>query len=330
MSLEHLNWRYVGSQSFASATVAAVLDATYTLGTRTTYANGATRTEGTGSAWTFTGNRYQNAGTTEALYPAPPTSTLGGRILLAGAATLPTPNPTPASPDSVAANILLGNVVKNAGAFATWNAASPMTSGQTFGYWRIWPTSAGTGSVYLYEGKDAMLVVISAGASAYAWIGGAIGDPETDSTTDGETDGKLYGQGVSGSSAVWLASWFTASAAEANAFPTVHSTGASNAHIGVFTPGASTLLIARTLTAGLSGMTTTGLKTRSGRWARAPLLYRYTAAAPNDGFAFRLREVFAFSDETLGRTQTNGATTIGYVASPSATTNQDALLLEHG
>jgi hypothetical protein len=173
MSLEHLNWRYVGSQSFASATVAAVLDAIYTLGTTTTYANGATRTEGTGSAWTYTGNRYQNAGTTEALYPAPPTSTLNGRILLAGAATLPSPNPTMASPDAAAANILLANVVKNAGAFATWNAASPMTSGQTFGYWRVWPTSAGTGSVYLYEGKDAMLVVISAGAAAYAWIGGA-------------------------------------------------------------------------------------------------------------------------------------------------------------
>jgi hypothetical protein len=330
MSLEHINWRYVGSQSFASATVAAVHDATYTLGIKTTYANGATRTEGTGSAWTFTGNRYQNTGTTEALYPAPPTSTLNGRILLAGAATLPSPNPTMASPDAAAANILLANVVKNAGAFATWNAASPMTSGQTFGYWRVWPTSAGTGSVYLYEGKDALLVVVSAGAAAYAWIGGAIGDPETDSTSDGESDGKVYGQAVSGTNAVWLANWFGATSATTSGFPLVHATGASQTHIGVFTPGGSTILTATSLTGGLVAMTTTGLKTRSGRWARAPLLYRYTAAAPNDGFAFRLREVFAFSDETMGRTQTNGATTIGYVAGPSATTNQDALLLEHG
>jgi hypothetical protein len=330
MSLEHINWRYVGSQSFASATVAALLDALYVVGTRTTYANGATRTEGSGSAWTYTGNRYQNAGTTEALYPAPPTSTLNGRILLAGAATLPSPNPTMASPDAAAANVLMANVVKNAGAFATWNAASPMTSGQTFGYWRVWPTSAGTGSVYLYEAKDAMLVVISAGAAAYAWIGGAIGDPETDSTSDGETDGKVYGQAVSGTNNTWNNAWFSASGATTNAFPTIHATGAGATHVGVFTPGGSTILTAWSLTFGNAGMTTTGLKTRSGRWARAPLLYRYNAAAPNDGFAFRLREVFAFSDETMGRTQTNGATTIGYVAGPSATTNQDALLLEHG
>ena len=327
MSLEHINWRYVGSQSFASATVAAVLDALYTLGTKTTYANGATRTEGSGSAWTYTGNRYQNAGTTEALYPAPPTSTLGGRVLLAGAATLPTPNPTMASPDIAVANCLLGNVVKNAGAFSSWNAASPMTSGQTFGYWRIWLTSAGTGSVYLYEGKDALLVVISAGTAAYAWMGGAIGDPETDSTTDGETDGKLYGQITQGTSNTWSNNWFNTSTA---VFPTNNAGSSGSPHVGVFTPGGSTLLNASALAIGNTAMTTTGLKTRSGRYARAPILYRYTAAAPNDGFAFRLREAFAFSDETLGRTQTNGATTIGYIAAPSATANQDALFLEHG
>ena len=327
MSLEHINWRFVGSQAFVSATVAAVLDAVYALGTSATYANGSPRTQGAGSAWTFVGNRYQNTGTTEALYPAPPVNTLGGRVLLAGAASLPTPSPTMASPDIAVANCLLGNVVKNAGAFSSWNAASPMTSGQTFGYWRIWLTSAGTGSVYLYESRDALLVVITAGANAYAWMGGAIGDPETTDSLDGESDGKLYGQITQGSSATWPFAWFNITTAT---FPTNNAGSSGSAHVGVFTPGGSTILTASAMSIGNAGMTTTGLKTRSGRWARTPLVYRYTAVAPNDCFAFRLREVFAFSDNTLGRAQTNGATTIGYIAGPSATGDQDCLLLEHG
>lgn len=325
MSVEHQNFRYVGSQSFASATVAAVLDALYTLGTKTTYASGATRTEGSGSAWTYTGNRYQNAGTTEALYPAPPTSTLGGRVLLAGAASLPTPNPTMASPDSAAANILMGNVFKNAGAFNAWNAASPFTSGQAFGYWRIWPTTAGTGSVHLWDGKDAMKIAITAGTGAYGWIGLAIGDPDSTNALDAESDGKCYGQITSGSGTVVNASFGNA----VNEF-LGHGAGASQPHAGIFTPGGSAILTVAPRGRHDTAMTTTGHKLRSGKWARSPIDYRYTAAAPNDGFAFRLRDILWFSDSQIGRVHSSGGTTIGYVAGASATSDNDALLLEHG
>lgn len=325
MSVEHHNYRYVGSQSFTSATVAAVLDALYTLGTRTTYANGSARTEGSGSAWTYTGNRYQNAGTTEALYPAPPTSTLGGRILLAGAASLPVPNPTMASPDSAATNILMGNVIKNAGAFASWNAAAPFTSGQVFGYWRIWPTTAGTGSVHLWEGKDAMKIAITAGTGAYGWIGLAIGDPDSTDASDAESDGKVYGQITSGSA-------FAINPAFGSTIDQWlgHSGSASQPHAGIFTPGASAVLTVAPRGRHDTAMTTTGLKSRSGKWARSPIDYRYTAAAPNDGFAFRLRDILWFSDSQIGRVHSSGGTTIGYVAGASATSDADAILLEHG
>ena len=66
-----------------------------------------------------------------------------------------------ASPDSAATNTLMCNVVKNAGAFDAWNAAAPFTSGDAFGYWRCWPTSAGTGTVWLYEGTEAVAVFVS-------------------------------------------------------------------------------------------------------------------------------------------------------------------------
>ena len=324
MSVEHLTWRYVGAQSFVSATVAAVLDALYTLGTKTTYADSTTRTEGSGSAWTYTGNRYQNGGTTEALYPSPPTSTLGGRILLAGAATLPTPNPTPASPDSAAANVLMGNVVKNAGAFSTWNAASPFTSGQTFGYWRIWATSSGTGSVYLWEGKDALMIQITAGSSVVGWIGGAIGDPNSTDSLDAETDEKVYGQITTGSAAGMAVDF----GSNNNSF-LGHSATASSYHAGIFQPGSSTILTAAPRGRSQNTQTTTSLRLRSGKYARVPIDYRFTAGAPNDGFAFRLRDIMWFSDAQSGQKQTNGGTTIGYIAAASATVAQDALMLEH-
>ena len=53
MALTPLNWKYVGAATFTVNNIAACLDAIYTLGQATTYANGAARTPGTGSAWTW-------------------------------------------------------------------------------------------------------------------------------------------------------------------------------------------------------------------------------------------------------------------------------------
>jgi hypothetical protein len=323
MSLSPLAWRYVGAQAFASATVAAVLDALYTLGTAVTYADATTRTPGSGSAWTW--SRYQNAGTTEACYATPPTETLGLRVILAGAASLPSPSPTMATPDAAAINILNCNVIKNAGAFNAWNAASPFTSGQTFGYWRVWPTTAGVGTVRLYEGTEAVVVLIeTASASQYGAILGAILDSEsTDVVSDAESDGKLYGIITSGTSSnisgiIHTTSQFLD-----------HSTTASQHHAGIFTPGASTLLTMSRRAPANIAMTTTGLKTRAGRFVRAPYDYRATAAAPNDVALGRLREISMFSDGKVSTKLTSGGTTIGYLVGGSSSTDVDVVILAH-
>lgn len=323
MSLSPLAWRYVGAVSFTSATVAAVLDALFSLGTATTYADTTARTAGSGSAWTW--SRYQNAGTTEACYATPPTATLGLRVILAGAATLPTPSPTMASPDTAATNILHANVVKNAGAWSSWNAASPYTSGQTFGYWRVWSTGVGVGTVRLYEGTEAVLVLIeTASATAYGVILGAILDPEsTDTTTDSESDGKVYGMITSGTASNISGSLNT------SAGFLDHSITASQNHAGVFTPGGSSLLTMSRRGTATAAMTTTGLKTRSGRYVRAPIDYRATATAPNDVALGRLREIVAFADGKTATKQTSGATTIGYLVGGSSSTDSDMLMLAH-
>lgn len=323
MSLSPLAWRYVGAQAFGAATVAAVLDALYTLGTAVTYADATTRTPGSGSAWTW--SRYQNASVTEACYATPPTVTLGLRVILAGAASLPSPSPTMASPDAAAANVLNVNVIKNAGSFASWNAASPFTSGQTFGYWRVWATAAGAGTVRLYEGTEAVVVLIeTASASQYGAILGAILDSEsTDLVSDSESDGKLYGIITSGTAANISGTMNTSSQF------LDHSTTASNHHAGIFTPGGSTLLPMNRRFQASAFMTTTGLKTRAGRFVRAPYDYRATAAAPNDVALGRLREISMFSDGKTGTKLTSGGTTIGYLVGGSSSTDVDVVILAH-
>lgn len=323
MSLSPLAWRYVGAQAFGAATVAAVLDALYTLGTAVTYADATTRTPGSGSAWTW--SRYQNASVTEACYATPPTVTLGLRVILAGAASLPSPSPTMATPDAAGANVLNCNIVKNAGSFNAWNAAAPFTSGQTFGYWRVWATAAGVGTVRLYEGTEAVLVLIeTASASQYGAILGAILDSEsTDVVSDSESDGKVYGIITSGTSANISGTIHTTTQF------LDHSTTASLHHAGIFTPGGSTLLTMSRRAPANVAMTTTGLKTRSGRFVRAPYDYRASAAAPNDVALGRLREISMFSDGKTGTKLTSGGTTIGYLVGGSSSTDVDVVILAH-
>lgn len=323
MSLAPLAWRYVGAQTFASATVASALDALFTLGGAATYADATTRTPGSGSAWTW--SRYQNAGTTEACYATPPTDTLGLRVILAGAAAPPSPVQTMAVPDVAAAGTLHATLVKNAGAFASWNAASPFTSGQTFGYWRVWPSNAGVGKVRLYEGTEAVLVLIeTAAGNPYAVLLGALLDSESpDVTSDAENDGKLYGMMTTGSINV------ISSALNTGSGFLDHSPTQSNQHAGVFTPGGSALITMNRRALSVAGMTTTTLKTRSGRYVRAPYDYRSTASAPNDVSLGRLREISMFADGKTGTRLVSGATTIGYLVGGSASVDQDAVILAH-
>lgn len=323
MSLAPLAWRYVGAQAFASATVASALDALYTLGLATTYDDSTNRTPGSGSAWTW--SRYQNASTTEACYATPPTDTLGLRVILAGAAAAASPVQTMAVPDVAAAGTMHVNVIKNAGNFASWNAASPFTSGQTFGYWRAWASASGAGTVRLYEGTEAVLVLISAGnGNIYAVILGALLDSESpDTTLDAESDGKLYGMITTGPTSPIGSSINTA-----NLFLD-HAATASQNHAGIFTPGGSALLPMNRRAPAAASLTTTTLKTRSGRYVRAPYDYRSTASAPNDVSLGRLREISMFSDGKTGTRLVSGATTIGYLVSGSTSADQDAVFLAH-
>lgn len=330
MSLSAFNWRYVGSQSFGTASVAAALDAFFTLGTAAAYFDTTTRTEGADSAGTWTGNRYQNAGVTEALYPVLPTNTLNFRALLAGAASTPSPSPTMGTlnGDTWSTNIIHVGMNKNSGAFATWQAASPFTSGQNSGLYRAWPTSAGTGTAYLWEAQEGIVGAIArTDGNIHCFAVGALVDPESaDTSLDSESDGKLYCLAVSGSAGTLSSSFWTSGGS--NDF-FAHSASSAAHKCVVFTPGSATLLGAETLHRPKTAMTASGMKSRSGKYHRADLGLRCAAGSPNDQVLGRIREMFLYADEVTPRRQVNGATKVGYVVSSSTSTATDALFLAH-
>ena len=189
----------------------------------------------------------------------------------------------------------------------------------------MWATASGAGTVRLYEGTEAVLVLIeTASATAYGAILGALLDSEsTDVTLDSESDGKLYGIITSGTQSNISGTMHT-TAQFLN-----HSTSASFHHAGIFTPGGSTLLTMNLRIEASASMTTTGLKTRSGRFVRAPLDYRSPAAPPNDGALGRLREISMFSDGKTATKLTSGGTTIGYLVGGSSSTDVDVVFLAH-
>lgn len=318
MSAPAFNWQYVGSQSFVAATVAAAYDALYALGTAVTYADGSTRTPGSGNAWTW--SRFQVLGVTEAVYAAPPSGSLGQRVIFAGSASAKTP--TMISPDTWATNTGLVSLIKNAGAFNAWDNAAPFTSGEFPGYARCWSTAAGTGTVYLWECDGAIMVSFN---GSYLILTGAIIDPGSADVLDAESDGLRYGLFVSSSGAACDASWQSSTT---NQTWLRHSNSNGAAHGYVLEPGSATATPAQAVLFARVAMTTTGLKTKGGAWQRLPIAIRAAGTAPNDFLVGRLREVFLFADSQTPRSLSVASVVQGWVVAASASSDSDAMLLQ--
>jgi hypothetical protein len=328
MSLPHMAWRYVGTRTFGTASMASLMDELFTLGTATTYADSTSRTPGSGSAGTWA--RVQISSVTECLHVAPPVNALNTRIMIGGATYTPSPSPTMHSPESYAASNLMVNLVKNAGTFTTWNATNPFTSGQTFGWGKWWSTANGVGNVYLWEGREAIAVIVtnSAGGSAFGFMAGAIIDPESnDTTTDGESDGRVYGIVRSGVSTAITGTFWTDWNSQFGGNTFLRSSNAnSQFYNGVFSPGSASLIQCNPMMTFSSSPSPTGLKTRSGMFGRLAITMR---GSTPDNLIGRLREVYGYSDAQLPARQTDGANVIGYAFCGSSVAQVDSLLLEH-
>ena len=192
-------------------------------------------------AWTFT--KRAVLGVTNAITCEPPASAgLGVTpvVIIGGRTIVSTPTtPTMLAPDTSFNSTLHVGVNKNGGAYNSWDAALPMTSGQWSGYYRATSTIMATSTIVrCYVSQETILVCTINTTTSHAWFySGAILQPySNDTSVCAETDGRLYGMTVSGGTAGIAATWLTSTGAMFS-----HNISANNLHSAVFQPNTSTM-----------------------------------------------------------------------------------------
>lgn len=369
MSLPDVNWRYVGRSYVGNGTINpnTILDSIYSLGSSSTYYDGTTRVQGSGSAGTW--SQYQNNGITEAVYLTPPSG--NQKIIIAGSsgtpATLPIMNSTLGANSGYVSNKLFVNITKNPGNFTAWNSGNPFSSGNAFGYVPFLGSRnvVGTGITsfpgylysYLFESKESIMVVLiengSDNTNSYsnAFIAGAIVDPESSNSLDAESDGRLYGilstghsngtntshWGATPNSAihVWIPSQHSSVTYAGYAFlyGFVNNASYCGGRGGVFVPGSSStrpIVASHALSTVVGGATANSLISPSDRYIRFPILMK-GAVSPDNIVYGSLRNIKYCAAGLIGQIHSDGANTVGYVVSCSNNPVyiSDAILLEH-
>jgi hypothetical protein len=359
VSLQTLTWKQLPTQTVASGSTAwaAIADAIYTAFASTTYADGTSRSPGTGGsqgagvAWSP--NKYQNAGVTEAVWLLPGASTTTGlnpRIVFAGSAGTPSPSPTMGSGTSFVTNAGFVGLSKNGTSFTTWNATATGNVGGPFGASASWlgyndifvrnATYATT--IRSYESQDAIVVTFEYNSVVTgSCIVGCFIDPESsDTTNDAETDGHVYSQSVNQQSAgVFFYGNSAGSVSTTNTVQSILNTVATatpnNGYCkwNSFKPGTSTSLLTTQLEGSLIGAT---LKTRSGKNIKVPILAALYntdglswSATPSNPSVFigRVREIWCVQRAANGTLFRNSGTDIGYLLSANSSTTANATLM---
>ena len=321
MPLPALNWKYVGEVTFAASSINAGLDGLYTLGTATTYADGTARTPGTGSAWTW--NR-EIIGVTVAAYGNPPTNALNFRYIVGGqVGVVAYPILTPDIATQV--NTLVYGMNRSSGAYTTWSAAQPFTSGFS-SYWRATRSFATVAydTVALWESQEGCVIqygVVSTGVASSVQFG-ALFDPLSSAAGNCESDGRLYSMCGSGSLTTTVSNWLNLGG---NAMFGEGVSFQSDYHAGIFAPGTAVMFGgagAQTKRFGIFNVTS-DYTSLNGDVPRVPL-YVFSAAG---AFLGQGRGIYITRDTMSRTTLMDGAALVGNIVSASLTAPQDAVLL---
>ena len=278
-------------------------------------------------AWTFT--RRQVTGVTNAVTcEAPAALGLISPVVIFAGRTLPG-TPTTLTPDLTAASVPLVGVNKNGGAYNSWDAALPMTSGQFSGYWRAGSTGSNAVAtvVRCFVSQETIFVQVIQTATIQSWVyAGGILQPYTNDTSLAcETDGRLYGMVTPGSAGGVSATWLTTNNVYFN-----HSTTASATHAGVFQPNGSAMYACGTRTAYTAGGGAVAeLTDLSGAFIGDIMDFgRNTASGQNAGTRLgTLRGVYRAGSVQSGRYLRSGATDLYHYVSVDTANPSHGLML---
>ena len=278
-------------------------------------------------AWTFT--RRQVASVTNAITCEPPAAlSLISPVIIFAGRTLPG-TPTMLTPDLTAASVPLVGINKNGGAYNSWDAALPMTSGQFSGYWRAGSTGSNAVATILrcFVSQETIFVQVIQTATIQSWVyAGGILQPYTNDTSLAcETDGRLYGMVTPGSAGGVSTSWLTT-----NNVYFSHSTTASATHAGVFQPNASAMYACGTRTAYTTGGGAVAeLTDLSGAFIGDIMDFgRNTATGQNAGTRLgTLRGVYRAGSVQSGRYLRSGSTDLYHYVSTDTANPAHGLML---
>lgn len=333
LPLPALTFYRLPDQTPAAATVAGWLDALYTaLGSAVDWAGAVIP-----ASHTWTRNR-EVSGTTVAVYATPPVGTAMAEapmLIWAGAAA---GAPSMLSPDSFTANNILCAIVKSPGAYTTWTAANPATSGQFSGFWRMASTTWNSVSalVRVYVSQEVIVVFSGFGASNNSNVHalGAWVEPISTYAESGglaaESDDRLYGMWGTGSAGGWNVLWI-GDQPVLNTAPFMCDTAAGTNRAGVFTPGAST-----TIRVSRFGWTTFNLgssfaQDMGGKYALVPIgMWGMTGTGnrPQGPFYGNVRGTYICGTLQCGRILQDGlGNAIAHVVSPNTGGGNDSFLL---
>lgn len=193
-------------------------------------------------AWTFT--RRQVTGVTNAItceFPAA-LGLISPVVIIGGRTTVSTPtSPTMLAPDTALNSACMVGINKNAGAYNSWDAALPMTSGQWSGYYRA--TYGGlllatTTIIRCYVSQETIFIqsIQLGGLQSWMYVGAMLQPYTNDTSVCSESDGRLYGMCVAGGTNSVSTTWLTTAGQMFS-----HNTTANVMHCAVFQPNTTTV-----------------------------------------------------------------------------------------
>ena len=336
-----LHWRMLTPIYVSASTSTAWMDALYTAGTSTTYADGTTRTPGTfatpgtaslpatlgtGSAWTWnydTATLPDGKGSKTGLYCyAPTTTALNQAVVIGCSSNIAGGVWKQLYADTRTASFLYMGLAKNSGTYTSWNnATTPFTVGDFTGFGMV-GSSTNTNYLIMWESEEALAIQIIATSSGTlsAAILGAFIDPLSANTANAETDGRLYGFTTTGGSNVMAATWLSGTAI--TSAPLLYNANTStDQHSVTFTPGAGTIVPTSRFG---SFAPTYSFTSRNGDLPQIPFqVWNGTQ------YVGQLRQIFITRDAVNGTAWNVGATPKGYLLGATLQATSDAVLLTY-